>query len=210
MVIIRTTAVEVSIQAVLPVSSLAAAASCASAGPASSASAPSADPSTVIVLLRFMGFSWNSAALEGRRAGLAGADAGDREKVEHEDLAVADAARLGARADGRNDAVGLSVIDCDLDLELGKEVHRIFGAAVDFGMALLAAIAFDFGHGHAVDVERIQRLTHLLKPGRLDDCDHEFHGCPFRLTHWSPMLLSDSNGVPNRPRLASVMILISE
>ena len=63
-----------------------------------------------------------------------------------------------------DDRVGLGVVDGDLDLQLGQEVHGIFGAAVDFGMALLAAIAFDLGHGHAVDVERVQRLTHLFEP----------------------------------------------
>src|SRR5690606_30845258 len=98
------------------------------------------------------------------------------EQVEDEDLAVADATGLGALADGRDDGVSLRVVDGDLDLELGKEMHGIFGAAVDLGMALLPAVALDLGYRHAVDVERVEGLTYLFQPRRLDDRYHQFHG----------------------------------
>src|SRR4051812_46528433 len=99
MVIIRTRAIEVIIQAVSP--ELIGEASCAKAGATMSAHAAAA-PSMVKVFCSFISVS-PEPVLEGRRAGLAGADAGDRKKVEDEDLAVADAAGLGAFADGRDD-----------------------------------------------------------------------------------------------------------
>src|SRR5689334_14146437 len=141
-------------------------------------------------------FLRKGAASECRRAGFAGADAGNGQEVEHEDLAVTDAAGLGALADGGDDRVGLCVVDGDLDLELGQEVHRVFGAAIDFRVSLLTAVAFDLGHGHAVHVERVERLTHLFKPRRLDDCDHQFHGCPFPLALVSNAP-RDSSAVPD-------------
>src|SRR5690606_38321278 len=77
-----------------------------------------------------------SNGLKRRKAGLAGADAGDGQKLEHENLAVADAPGIGGIPDGRGDLVDEFVVEGDLELELGQEVHRIFGAAIDFRMAL--------------------------------------------------------------------------
>jgi hypothetical protein len=43
-------------------------------------------------------------------------------------------------------------------------------------MALLAAIALHFGHGHAVDADRRQRLADFIELEGFDDRDDEFHG----------------------------------
>src|SRR5438132_963025 len=56
-------------------------------------------------------------------------------------------AGAGARGDDADDLVRKAAVDRDLDPELGQEVHDIFCTAVDFGVALLAAIALDLGHG---------------------------------------------------------------
>ena len=62
-------------------------------------------------------------------------------EVDDEDLAVADLAGLcsaGDRFDGLvDDVAGYG----DLDLQFRQEADGIFGAAVDFRMALLAAIS---------------------------------------------------------------------
>ena len=76
---------------------------------------------------------------------------------------------LSARSDG----------DRDFDSQLGQEVHDIFGAAIDLGVALLAAVALDLGHRHAVDADGGQRLAHLVKLEGFDDRDDEFHGQAF-------------------------------
>ena len=65
--------------------------------------------------------------------------------------------------------------DHDLDLHLGQEIHDIFGAAVEFGMALLAAKALGFGDGDALDADFLQRLFHFIELERLDDGFDFFH-----------------------------------
>ena len=44
-----------------------------------------------------------------------------------------------------------AVRENDLDLDLGKKIDFVFAAAIDFGVAFLAAEAFDFAHRHAFD-----------------------------------------------------------
>ena len=66
--------------------------------------------------------------------------------------------------------------DRDLDPQLRQEVHDILRAAVDFGVALLTAVALHLGHGHAVDANRRQGLTDLIELEGFDDRDDEFHG----------------------------------
>ena len=41
----------------------------------------------------------------------------------------------------------------DLDFHLGQEVDDVFGAAVELGVALLAAEALHLGHGQAGDAD---------------------------------------------------------
>src|SRR5690349_17330489 len=73
--------------------------------------------------------------------GLAGADAQRVLDIDHENLSVADLPRLGRSRDSFNHAVRAIVRHHDLDLDLGQEIHGVFGAAVDFGMALLTTEA---------------------------------------------------------------------
>ena len=62
------------------------------------------------------------------------------------------------------------------ELHLGQQVHLIFHAAVDFLVALLAAVAADFGDGHAIDADFLERFFHVLDLVRLDDGFDLFHG----------------------------------
>ena len=66
-----------------------------------------------------------------------------------EDLAVADLAGLGGLDDRVDAALGVAVLDDDLDLHLGQEVDDVLGAAVELGVALLPAEALDLGDGQA-------------------------------------------------------------
>ena len=61
------------------------------------------------------------------------------------------------------------VAEHDLDLHLGQEIDDIFGAAIELGMALLAAEALGLGHGDALQADLLQRLLHLVELERLDD-----------------------------------------
>jgi hypothetical protein len=56
-----------------------------------------------------------------------------------EDLAVADLAGVGGGADRLHHLVDQTVVDGDFQLDLRQEIDHVFGAAIQFGMALLAA-----------------------------------------------------------------------
>ena len=65
--------------------------------------------------------------------------------------------------------------DDDIDFDFRQEVHGVLGAAIDLGVALLSAIAFDLGNGHALEAERGQRFAHLVELERFDDCTDQVH-----------------------------------
>ncbi len=65
--------------------------------------------------------------------------------------------------------------DDDLDFHLGQEIHDIFGAAVKFGVALLAAEALGFGDRDALNADFLQRFLHFVEFERLDDGFDFFH-----------------------------------
>src|SRR6185437_2127493 len=120
------------------------------------------------------------------RAGLAGADAERLLDRRDEDLAVADLAGVGGLLDRLDGALDLAVVDHDLDLHLGQEAHQVLRAAIDLGLALLAAEALDLADGQAGDAHAGQRVTHLVELERLDDRRHQFHTPypPASPTHW--------------------------
>ena len=64
----------------------------------------------------------------------------------------------------------------DFDLHLGQEVDHVLGAAVQLGVALLAAEALDLGDRRARDADLGQRLAHLFEFERLDDRGDLLHG----------------------------------
>ena len=92
-----------------------------------------------------------------------------------EDLAVADLPGPGGRRDRLDHAFGVVGGDGDLDLDLRQEVHRVFGAAIDLGVALLAAVAFHFGDGEAADAELRERIANRVELEWLDDRNNELH-----------------------------------
>src|ERR1700716_3776885 len=88
-------------------------------------------------------------ALQRVAVGFAGPDPQGVVDRRHEDLAVADLPGAGARGNDPDRLVREVGRHGDLDPELRQEVHDIFGAAVDFGVTLLAAVALDLGYRHA-------------------------------------------------------------
>src|ERR1700689_1159971 len=107
--------------------------------------------------------SWNTIALVGsermrqRRlrlsergvVGLAGADADHAIDIGNENLAVADLAGLGGLHHRFHDLIDQFGSHRHLDAGLGHEIDDVLGAAVELGMAALAAETLDLGHGHA-------------------------------------------------------------
>src|SRR4030095_8129266 len=100
---------------------------------------------------------------------LAGANADRGVHGMNEDLAVADVAGLrGARKNGR-DLVHETVGHHHLDLDLGKEVHRVLAARIEFRGPLLPAEAANLGNRHADNAYAGQRLLDVVELERLDD-----------------------------------------
>src|SRR3984885_1172402 len=106
---------------------------------------------------------------------LARADPDRRVEAVDEDLAVADLA-CARRSDDRFDHLVCDIrVDRDLDLQLGKEAHRVFGAAIDFGMPLLAPVALNLCNCQTVHSDGGERIAHLLQLERLYDRHYDFH-----------------------------------
>jgi len=87
----------------------------------------------------------------------------------NEDLAVADLAGLGRLRDGFDDLVDVASACDDLDLHFRQEAHGVFRTPIDFGVALLPAVAFDLGDRHALNANVGQRRTDLFQLERFDD-----------------------------------------
>jgi len=72
-------------------------------------------------------------------------------------------------------AFSASSVSTDLDPELGQEIHDVFCAAINLGVALLAPVTLHLGHGHSVDADRSQRLADFVKLEGFDNSDDELH-----------------------------------
>jgi hypothetical protein len=72
----------------------------------------------------------------------------------------------------------------------------IFRAAVDFGLALLAAKTFHFSHRQTLYAKRGQRFSHLVELEGLDDSHNEFHRA-FRSSLWAGTDPAASEEFPN-------------
>src|SRR4051812_24053556 len=185
MVISRTRTVDVIIQALSPLlmtraagaaaaGAAAGAAVCASDGSMSStATASAASPASPTpisffnVMVELLFGILDMCGLQRRGVGFAGADADGVVDIPDEDLAVADLPGLGSRGDGIDDLVGLIAGNSDFDLDLREEVHGVFGAAIDFSMALLTPITFDLSDGESVHPCRSQSVADLVELERL-------------------------------------------
>src|SRR6185312_11872848 len=147
-----------------------------------SASAPNfARDNFINVMVRYSCRKCCRAGSERRGVGFAGADAHGVVEAEDENLAVADLAGLGGARDGRDHLVGLVGGDRDLDLDLRQEAHRVFGATIDFRVALLAPVALDLGDSQSLHAERGQGVTDLVELEGFDDGHDDLHGVDPRL-----------------------------
>src|SRR6185503_546900 len=78
-------------------------------------------------------------SLDRVESALAGADADGLLDRGDEDLSVADAAGLGSVPDRLDGALDEFIRKNNFDLNLGKKIHHVFGAAIKLGVALLTA-----------------------------------------------------------------------
>src|SRR5215475_9077037 len=81
----------------------------------------------------------------------------------NEDLAVTDVAGLGGAGEHGGDLVDQAVRHHHLDLDLGKEVHRVLTAPIELRMTLLPAEAADLGDRHADHAYASQGLLDVVE-----------------------------------------------
>src|SRR5579859_2562557 len=134
-------------------------------------------------------------ALDRVLAAFAGADADDILDRRDEDLAVANASGAGGVDDCLHRTLQDRVVTDDFDLHLGEEIDHVLGAAVQLGVALLAAKSLCLDHGDALQADFVQRFFHLIQFERLDDSLDLLHarshpGCP-GLPVWLPVSYLD-------------------
>ena len=114
-------------------------------------------------------------ALERLLVEFASADADDALDGADEYLAVADLAGAGNLDDGVHAGLDHFVEHGHFDAHFGQEVHHVFRAAIQLGVAFLAAKALDFGDGQAGGAHFGQRLAHFVELEGFDDGGYEFH-----------------------------------
>src|SRR5947207_10038008 len=94
---------------------------------------------------------------------------------EHKNFSVADLAGLGCANDHAHRLVHHFISEHDFDFHFPQEIHGVFAAAVNLGVALLPPEALHFRHRHALDAELGQGFLHFLEFERLDDRFELFH-----------------------------------
>src|SRR5690242_4653297 len=119
--------------------------------------------------------SGSSVRSQGVGVDLAGADPHHLIDRAHEDLSVAGLAGDRGLADRLDDRVDAVVGDRGLELDLGQEVDDVFGAAVELGVAFLAAEALDLGDRDARDAHLRERLADVVELEGSNDGGDEFH-----------------------------------
>src|SRR5690606_7974347 len=174
MTMITTSTVAMSIQAVSPLSSLAA--SCAAAGPANARASAAVSAAASGKRMAVISVSVSGCRLKSGRIGLAGADADYLLEVEHEDLPVADLSGIGGSLDGLDRLLEELRPDGGLDLHFGEEIDDVLGAPIELGVAFLPPEALHLGHRDALHADARERLAHLVELERLDDCTDQVHG----------------------------------
>src|SRR4029453_6886700 len=106
---------------------------------------------------------------------LAGADAQRLLDAQHPDLAVADRAGAGTVDDRLEHVLDRAALGQDLAPRLGQQLDLVLGAAVDLGVAALAAEAAGVGHGQALDADALPRRLPLFQFERVDDRHDQLH-----------------------------------
>ena len=98
----------------------------------------------------------------------------------HPDLAVSDLAGPGRVDDQSDRGVGGVVVDDHLQPDLRNEVHRVPGAAVDLGVAVLASVPPDLADRESVDTSLPQCCLDVVDHERFHDRGESFMSCtPF-------------------------------
>src|SRR4029453_8921541 len=116
-----------------------------------------------------------TAGSDGVGPGLPGPDPPDVLDGHDPYLAVADLAGASRFHELLHPAVGVTVVDEDLDAPLGHEVDRVLGAPVHLRVPALAPEPLHVRDGEALHAEVLHCVLHVVDLERLDDAHDEFH-----------------------------------
>mgnify|MGYP007027297045 CR=1 FL=1 len=105
-----------------------------------------------------------------------GADADDVLHRRDENFSVADTPRVGGLKDGIDGALKHIVLEDQFDFHLGQEIDDVFSAAIQFGVALLAAEPLGFKNGNSLQADLVKGFLHFVQLERFDD--------GFDFLHW--------------------------
>jgi hypothetical protein len=108
--------------------------------------------------------------------GFAGSDANGLLYLGDKNLSIANAAGLRRAPDGIDRLVHHIVAEHDLDLHLRQKIDDVFGAGIEFRMALLAPEPFGFCDRDALESDLLQSLLYFIEFEGLDDC-LDFFSC---------------------------------
>src|SRR5262249_5847393 len=114
-------------------------------------------------------------ASERSSIGFAGADPHGMIEVEDENLAVSDLASFCGLGDRTDNFVDVVASDCHFDLYFRDEADGILTAAIDFRVALLPSIPFDFRDGEPFHPDVGESLANFIELEGLDDCLDDLH-----------------------------------
>ena len=113
--------------------------------------------------------------LDGSVSGFTSSDSNHLFDRHHENLSVADLVGTGGFHNRFDRHVDQRVVDHALNLHLGQKVHDVLRTTVKFGMSFLTAETFDLGHGHTLNTNFCECLSHFVKFEGLDNSDDLFH-----------------------------------
>ena len=101
--------------------------------------------------------------LDGSVSGFTSSDSDHLFDRHHENLSITDFVGPGGFHNRFNRHVDQRVVDHALNLHLGQKVHHVFRTAIKLGMSFLTAKTFDLGHGHPLNTDFCECLSHFVK-----------------------------------------------
>src|SRR5262249_10244545 len=125
-----------------------------------------------------------------------------------EDLPVADLPGMRRILDGLGDDLRPIVVDQDLELHLGEELHYVLGASIQLRVTLLPPEPFHLRDRHALDTVPRQSFLHLVELEGFDDRFDLLHrltpsGTPRAPRHRAQALDWEARDVPGPRREGS-------
>src|SRR5699024_6638673 len=121
------------------------------------------------------GFSFSPHDSKRVGTGFAGPDSHGLVDGVDKDLAIPDLAGLGGADDRIDHGIDPVVVHRHFKFDLGQKIHRILGAAIQFGVPFLAPVAAHLRHGRSVNADFGQGFPHIIHAKRLDDGSDHFH-----------------------------------